>query len=722
MKPMPHPPKPQRANELVSDEVSRWREGHSPDAAQVLSLHPELRSHKSLVLDLAYEEYCLRRKSGEPVPPSTFCDRFPTYSKSLRRILDVHDFVEHNGGDISLDDEIAWPQTDERFLGFDILDQLGKGAFARVYLAAEPALGNRLVALKVSRQGASEAEMLGRLSHPNIVPVHSIRSDDASPRTAICMPYLGRATLCDVLDLAFADGAPPKTAEVILRAARESRALPESAELPGSPQRMRAGDNYVDTVVRIGRQLAEALAYTHAKGILHRDLKPSNILVTPAGVPKLLDFNLSADTGVVADKTGGTLPYMPPELLREVIGEMPPPATSGDARSDIFSLGVILYELLTGLLPFGEPRLNVPMHVAAEAHLARQQQGPRPLREKNAQVDPALEAVIYRCLALEPGDRPQTAAELAAELKRYLAPQRRVQRLAIRHRRSFIAAGLAAAASFTGLAAFSATRDPYDIRQYNAGLWYYDRGDYDQALPHFTQAVTTAPTNPAYLFARAQTHRQLGNLTAAEADYKQAAEHSPQGIIRACVGYCFSQRQKNEDARFWYEQAMVAGYVEVDVRNNLGACCLKLGLLLQAIENLDEAIRLDGNSEQATYNRAVGEWWLCNQKGTRPSDFVLQKIRGQSSLGIRSADFSFIAACLFSWTALDEPAQVQTVQKYLADAVRLGVPEAQVKSIPSLLGFLDDPALKQSFTQLAIDQTKIKANPWIAPPMHARLR
>src|SRR6185369_8619704 len=86
----------------------------------------------------------------------------------------------------------TWPEPGEQFLGFELLEDLGSGSFARVYLARQPELGDRLVALKVAQHGAREAQTLGRLRHPNIVPVHSIDTDPTTGLTAVCMAYLGR--------------------------------------------------------------------------------------------------------------------------------------------------------------------------------------------------------------------------------------------------------------------------------------------------------------------------------------------------------------------------------------------------------------------------------------------------------------------------------------------------------------------------------------------------
>src|SRR5262249_5041841 len=154
--------------------------------------------------------------------------------------------------------------------------------------------------------------------------------------------------------------------------------------------------------------------------IYHRDLKPSNVLLTPDAKPMLLDFNLSFDEQVAEERLGGTLAYMAPEHLRATDPERGLDPSLVDARSDVFSLGVILYELLTGVHPFG----RMPAKLASaeiRAHLLqRQQTGPIPLRRANPHVDLPLARVIERCLAFDPNDRPQSAAELAVALRNSL--------------------------------------------------------------------------------------------------------------------------------------------------------------------------------------------------------------------------------------------------------------------------------------------------------------
>ncbi|HEV3417764.1 MAG TPA: hypothetical protein VG056_13145, partial [Pirellulales bacterium] len=123
----------------ISEYVARWRRGEAPSAQAVLRAHPELATQKSVVLDLAYEEYCLRTEAGEQIAPSTFCDQFPTYRKSLERLLDVHELFGANAFG-ALARGIVWPRSGEEFLGFQLREELGKGALGRVFLASQPSM------------------------------------------------------------------------------------------------------------------------------------------------------------------------------------------------------------------------------------------------------------------------------------------------------------------------------------------------------------------------------------------------------------------------------------------------------------------------------------------------------------------------------------------------------------------------------------------------------
>jgi len=335
---------------ILSETLDAWRNGASVDARAIIAAHPELHQCRSVLLDLAYEEYCLRIERGQEVDLAEYCGRFPEFRSTLRRQLEIHQLISEHPSLLRECAEISWPEPGEEVLEYSLLEELGRGAFARVFLAKERDLGGRQVVVKVCHQGADEAEILGKLANDNIVPIHSVRHDPQSDLTLICMPYLGRATLFDVVDLRSRAPAPRRAPE-ILATVQKTNGHQEGNGHHGKPNPWLRRGSYVSGVVGICEQIAKALAHAHTLGILHLDLKPSNVLLTSEGVPKLLDFNLASDLQVAEPRLGGTLPYMSPEQLRCFVEG--PGASDIDQRSDIFSLGVILYELLSGDLPFG---------------------------------------------------------------------------------------------------------------------------------------------------------------------------------------------------------------------------------------------------------------------------------------------------------------------------------------------------------------------------------
>ena len=530
-------PKGRSTRMALPSATSTWRRAAKQEHApvQISAGHLE----KEQQLENALDEYCVLREQDRSLTVSRFCDRYPSYRLSLRRLIDVYDAME---GQPTLDDE-NWPELFSEFLGYQILHELGVGAIARVYLATEAALGGRLVAIKVAQEGGYEAETLGKLTHPNIVPVFSVKHDEETDMTAVCMPYHGSATLADLLEIGFQHGAPPTSARVILDAAREREQIVDFVESVSDSRHIDlvlSRGNYVDAVVRLGIQMAEALAYTHERGILHRDLKPSNVLLTPDGVPMLLDFNLASDIAAGAQRLGGTLPYMPPEQIRDVHLQPFEAELAGDPRSDIFSLGVILYELLTGKLPFGDPPACAAPRQAAEEFLAAQQQVPRSVRDLNPTVSSELARLLHNCLALEPSQRPASAADLVGELKKYFSPRRRVRRWTSCHR------GLVATFVLLFLSTAStaiwhvATRPPFDIRQYIAGADDFHRERLQDALEHFSAALKVNPDSDAYLTAHGVTKLRLGAHQDAYSDLKRIKKLDDP-LVLECVAYSAAQ-------------------------------------------------------------------------------------------------------------------------------------------------------------------------------------
>ncbi|MGD2113611.1 MAG: serine/threonine-protein kinase [Acidobacteriota bacterium] len=263
---------------------------------------------------------------------------------------------------------------------YEILDEIGRGAMGVVYMAKDPLIG-RLVALKTFRAGSAlqgrdlemfrerfirEAQSAGILSHPSIVTIHDVVEASEEGVTFIAMEYVRGTNLKDVLRT-------------------EGRlGLEEAAHIVG--------------------EVAEGLEYAHSRGVVHRDVKPANILLTEDRRVKLTDFGIArlGTSNLTHDgQLLGTPNYMAPEQIR---GE------AADHRADVFSLGVVLYEMLTGEKPFQGENVTVVTHrIAYEAFIP-------PERHGSEQPEP-VQKVIDRALAKDPDERFPSVAEMARGLR-----------------------------------------------------------------------------------------------------------------------------------------------------------------------------------------------------------------------------------------------------------------------------------------------------------------
>lgn len=266
---------------------------------------------------------------------------------------------------------------------YHILKKLGGGGMGIVYEAEDTQLGRRVALKFLPIDAAADARSLERFH-----------------REARAASALGHPNICTVYDIGEHEGRPFIVMELI-----EGQTIAEV---------VRRGPLAIEEAAEISRQIAEALAEAHERNIIHRDLKPANVMVTAKGRVKVLDFGLakwvrpveadaSTEESLSQTRAGaimGTVPYMAPEQLR---GE------PVDARTDLYALGVILYEMATGVRPF-------PEEDTTRLIVAILTQPPRAPSELNPRITPQLEAVILRALAKEQEKRYQTAQEVLADL------------------------------------------------------------------------------------------------------------------------------------------------------------------------------------------------------------------------------------------------------------------------------------------------------------------
>ncbi len=627
---------------------------------------------RSSLIDSAYDAYCRLQKNGTPVSAESFCARYPELRSSLGRLLQVDRNLRANP-QLLLAPLGRWPEAGEEFLGFPLLALLGQGAFARVFLACEPALGERLVAVKISPSGAAEALTLGRLRHPHIVPVHSVQTDPASGLTAICMPYLGSATLSDVLEVIRAAPETPRRASLLLEVAGD--AVPAEA----APVRVLREGSFADGVRHLALRLLEALAFVHDNGVLHRDLKPSNILLTEAGVPMLLDFNLAQDARRQSARIGGTLPYMAPEQLR---GLLPGPAQALDRRADLFSLGVIVHELLTGTHPFGMVPRDGPVPELAADLLRRQHEGPRPLRPVVAHRERDLAELVERCLAYDPADRPASAQAAAALLRPDTPRARRPKRT--------IALGisLALAAAAGVFLVVPMGRMPDD---FGAGQEAYRHGAWEDAIAHFGKALQADPDNDRAWLARGLAFQKRAEADQryfgfAAVDFKTADQLHPQGRTKACLGYALQQQTRLDEAELCYQAAVRSGFDTALVQNNLGLLYLRTAKLDRAERALNRALELDPQLQPALHNRSLlylqkalaGAAARSAEQQQQNLARGLADVRRAIALGPAGGELLLNAARLCAVAARHDPRQVPAALDYLEQSLDSGADPAQL--------------------------------------------
>ncbi|MFN0058130.1 MAG: protein kinase domain-containing protein [Planctomycetota bacterium] len=331
------------------------------------------------------ERYIAACDGAAPIALDEFLDTVPGESRAeverrcaaylrVSSVLDAH----------ALDVEMPLP---EQLGDYRPLRIIGRGGMGVVYLAEQVSL-KREVALKVmpapfgtsSRQSdrfRREAQTIARLRHPNIVAIHDY--GEAQGFRYFAMEYIDGDSLADRIERRKALGRPLDRPELL-------------------------------TAVRFTLEIAHVLAFAHAHGVVHRDVKPSNILVDSAGAPRLVDFglvkNLDADHPSKTRELLGTPHYMAPE--QSLAGD-----SEVDARTDVYALGVTLYHLLSLELPYDGPNQLAITEQVLNA-------SPRALRHHNARVPRDLARIVSTAIQTRPEDRYQSAAEFAADLRRFL--------------------------------------------------------------------------------------------------------------------------------------------------------------------------------------------------------------------------------------------------------------------------------------------------------------
>ncbi|WP_280430265.1 protein kinase domain-containing protein [Nocardia brasiliensis] len=465
---------------LHIDLRERW--GRAADLGKRIAEYrkefPEVE-HSPDLADLVCAEFTARRRHA-PLPVAEFIAEYPELADELRERLAAFDIDEGTADFGAAESAAAVAALAElapgrRIDDFDLLTDLGTGVLGRVFLARQRSM-QRLVAVRLSAGRASAPQTMAQLDHPHIVrvfdqrllhtdaiagvfeegwatadfgfqvdatspdpdatgtgaavpgssavrarpgPVHSMLGA-AAPRL-VYMQYLPGGTALGVLAQR-RRGLESDGGVLLLRAV--DAAMAAKGEIRPSDSSVRAeiaALSWPETVAWVGRRLADALDHAAHLGVLHHDIKPANVLFTAEGVPKLADFALR-ESGSTADATNhaeleaDSLRYRSPEQLARLLD---PAAPAPGTRSDLYSLGLLLWEMLTGAHPFDDRRQAAEARPDALARMLEARRAGLPgsaLAQLPADTPAALRRVLLDCLRAEPKRRWRNGAELAGQL------------------------------------------------------------------------------------------------------------------------------------------------------------------------------------------------------------------------------------------------------------------------------------------------------------------
>ncbi|MBN2293285.1 MAG: serine/threonine protein kinase, partial [Pirellulales bacterium] len=397
---------------IAADLAQRMRLGQTARLEDYLGRFPELATADDFSCELIVAEYDARRNHGESPGLEEYAQRFPGQISRLRSELSTHAYISGTEDESSVSLELD-PGTvlDD----FEIECLLGVGSYARVYLARQLSL-DRWVVLKVSRASGEEGKTLAQLDHPHIASVFSEQT--ISGRRLLAMRYVPGKTMADWMVHRMEINIHAWRGKDLLDWLEEQIAgLPGGKDVGGREEF--AELRFVPAMCRMVLGLARALQHSHEQGVMHRDIKPANILIDSTGRALLMDFNVAErrtnGSNSIETSVGGTLAYMAPEHLAALQPDVSGSVAEIDRRSDIYSLGVVFYELLAGRHPWPHDETIPSLSATIRQLTAMRLQGAPQLPRRLPGVSPGLRSIVEKCLAPLAEDRYQSAAQLVED-------------------------------------------------------------------------------------------------------------------------------------------------------------------------------------------------------------------------------------------------------------------------------------------------------------------
>ena len=372
-------------DDLLDRQLESWNAGNPISIENLLAESPQVGEHSDAVVDLIYAEVLLRESRGEHPEKIEYINRFPNCRKLVEKQFQIHTALKSDVDQTNLSTKVGHKTLKSNahsatalpddLPGFELEQRLGRGGSGVAYRAHDIKL-DRTVAIKFlldsndprgTERLVHEATAAAKLVHPSIVQVFQVGQAQETP--FLVMEYVDGKSLAEKLT---------------------------SGPLP------------IEDAVSFTTKVGQAIQHAHSHGVIHRDLKPGNILLAASGEPLVCDFGLARkmDAEESLHHTGdiiGTPAYMPPEQAR---GER------GDERSDVYSLGAVLYESLGGRGPFQAAHPWEILYLVNSTD-------PVPLRQLNPALPADLETICQKCLEKSPDRRYSSAQELVADLQRF---------------------------------------------------------------------------------------------------------------------------------------------------------------------------------------------------------------------------------------------------------------------------------------------------------------
>jgi eukaryotic-like serine/threonine-protein kinase len=508
-----------------------------------------------------------------------YCEKYPEFKDKIVSKLATANFIKQG---LNEDD------INEKKIGeYIILKEIGRGGMGIVLLGIHQAL-SRLTAIKVLPPSFStdkealtsfqdEAKIVAKFNHPNIVPIYSINQEKGM--YYIAMGYITGMSLKDVLTKI------KKTKTSSLKAANIKELLVSTfaseKDITQKSISLKRGLNfwnasYFEFIAKIFAEIANALDYAHQNGIYHGDVKPSNIILTNEGVPMILDFGLAQDNKITTSSKNkefsGTLAYSAPEQVNENVV---------DDKTDIWSIGVVLYEALTSRNPFRSNTLSKTIDSVSKAN-------PTPLKSYDKKIPVELEAITLKCLERKPENRYKSIKELAEDLENYLESKPtkakpinylgRLNKWIKRNPRLFFFAVSVITTLLTSTYFYSITfwRKTADT--------YFDKVEYNKAINMYTKILRLNPKDVQAYLQIASSYYLKGDYTEAISFYETALELEPnQPFALWGIGNVYYDMNEFNKAIEYYKKTLI---FNPEDRTSL----ISLGTTYQAIESYDEAI------------------------------------------------------------------------------------------------------------------------------------